>query len=85
MTNYKKKRLTGMALNAILMVVCFIFLQMDLLGLIPMIVMACCVIAIFGNAMFYFFNYDEEATDLDEVGKTAARSGVDGLAELRKK
>ncbi|MGF1715280.1 hypothetical protein [Photobacterium chitinilyticum] len=85
MTQYKKKKLFAMAMNASVMVVCFVLLELDLLGLVPMIVMACCAVAIFGNAMLYFFNYDEEGVDLSDLGKTVAKSGVDGLAELRKK
>lgn len=85
MTNYKKSRLFGMALNAIVMFVCFILLKMDILGLVPMVVIAFCAVAIFAYAMGYFFNYDEEATNLDNTAKTLARSGVDGLLEFRKK
>lgn len=85
MTKYKKSRLQGMALNAIIMLVCFALVKMEVLGLVPMVVMAFSAIAIFGFAMGYFFNYDEEAVDLDDTAKTFARSGVDGLSEFRKK
>ena len=85
MTKYKKSRLLGMALNAIVMLVCFVLVQLNWLGLVPMAVMAFSAIAIFAYAMGYFFNYDEEAVNLDETAKTMARSGVDGLSEFSKK
>lgn len=85
MSQYKKKKLFAMVMNAIVMLVSFVLMELNILGIIPMIVMACCSIAIFGNAMFYFFNYDEDAADLSEIGKTVAKSGVDGMAELRNK
>ena len=85
MTKYKKSRLMGMAVNVIVMLVCFALVKMEFLGLVPMVVMAFSAISIFGYAMGYFFNDDEEAADLDETAKTITRTGADGLSESRKK
>ncbi|WP_036799624.1 hypothetical protein [Photobacterium marinum] len=88
MTKLKKKRLKGITFNSVLLIVALILSYMNILGIIPMIVAAFSAIALFGNGLLYFFNSDEDTDDqpiLDDTAKIVARSGIDGLAEFRKK
>ncbi|WP_299013059.1 hypothetical protein [uncultured Photobacterium sp.] len=84
MKNTRKKRLFGIAVNAVLMATGLILSYMNVLGIIPMIIGAFSAIALFANATLYIFKYDEDDA-FDDTAKVVARAGVDGLTEFIKK